>query len=813
MTGTERPQADRARVLLVDDRSENLLALEAVLEPLPCALTSVTSGEEALKELLNKDFALVLLDVQMPGMDGFETAELIKGRERTRNLPIIFVTAISKERHNVYRGYSSGAVDYVFKPYDPSVLRSKVAVFLELHAASRAATRSEAVMRAAFDHAPIGMARIDLEGRIAEVNQALGGLLGRHPADLRDRLFDDVVHPDDASADRDRRTALRLGGIGSYEHDLRLVARDGTKVPCTVSFSIARSGDGAPDLIIAQVQDLRERLRAQAERERLVREQAAREQAEQVSAQLQAVQRITDVALSSLAFDELVQELLRRTADVISADTAAIVLHEEGEREAIVYQVAGAVDAGLQTSRWPVAPGGMSERVVEHGRPASAEDVAAEGPEAAHPLGDAVTSVLGVPLVVEGRAIGALHVGTLFTRRFSAADTALLSLAADRAALAIERVRLFEREHRIAQELQRSLLPGELPALPGITASARYQPAGLGSQVGGDWYDLLIQPGGRLLMVIGDVAGRGIEAASTMGQLRSALRAYAFDGHGPGALLERLNGFQLGLGRGGMATVALVSVCPADESLCYATAGHPPALVRGPDGEVVWLQEAKGLPLGVTDDTSYTEVDADIAPGSTIVLYTDGLVEARGEHLDQGFARLEASVLAGTEDLDDLCESVLTGTLADPDVDDDVTLVVLRTVSSHDPRVELTVPGNATALQAFRNTTRRWLAGACDDEAEVDDMTMAVNEAVQNAIEHGHRRRSTPVSVTLERSADDIELTVVDQGSWTDGSSDDRGRGLSLMRALMDEVVVDPLAEGTRIVLRRRMRRPSKTPA
>ena len=118
---------DRPAVLLVDDRKQNLIALEAVLEPLPCRLVSVISGEEALKALLNEEFAVVLLDVQMPGMDGFETAELIKRRERTRSVPIIFVTAINKERDHVFRGYSAGAVDYVFKPYDPNVLRSKVA--------------------------------------------------------------------------------------------------------------------------------------------------------------------------------------------------------------------------------------------------------------------------------------------------------------------------------------------------------------------------------------------------------------------------------------------------------------------------------------------------------------------------------------------------------------------------------------------------------------------------------------------------------------------------------------------------------------
>ncbi len=796
------------RVLLVDDRPENLLALEAVLESLPCRLVSVRSGEEALKQLLNDDFALVLLDVQMPGMDGFETAELIKSRARTRMLPIIFLTAISKERHHVFRGYTAGAVDYLFKPYDAAVLRSKVGVFLELHAVSRAAIRSESLLRTAFDHAPIGIARVDLEGRIGEVNASLAALVGRAPADLRDRRFDDIVHGDDVDGDSDRRRALCSGAIEAYEHELRLLSLDGEPVPCAVSFAIAHSGDGAPDVMIVQVQDLRERRRAEAERERLARERAAREQAEQVSERLQVVQRITDVALGSLAFDALVAELLRRTAEVLGVDTAAIVLHDDLDDEAIVYQVTGSLGAGLQTRRWAVAPGGMSERVVEQGRPAAAEDVAAEGPGAAHPLGEAVTSVLGVPLVVEGRAIGALHVGALFTRRFTEQDTSLLGLAADRAALAIERVRLFEREHRIAQELQRSLLPGELPDLPGVCAAARYQPAGAGSEVGGDWYDVLVQPGGRLLLIIGDVAGRGIDAASTMGQLRSALRAYAFDGHTPGSLLERLNAFQIGLGRGGMVTVALVSVDPAAEQLVYATAGHPPGLLMDPDGAVTWLREAGGIPIGALDEARYSETVAHIEPGSTLVLYTDGLVESRGEHLDRGFERLERAVLDGPDDLDALCDFVVAETLLDPDVDDDVTLLVLRTVSARDPRVELRIPGNAPALEAFRSIARRWLAGASEDETEVDEITMAVNEGVQNAIEHGHRRRSTPVGVVLERAGDDLEITITDEGHWTEGSSTDRGRGLALMRALMDDVAVDTAGEGTVVVLRRHLRRP-----
>jgi CheY-like chemotaxis protein len=122
----------RAKVLLVDDRPENLLALEAILQGLDQELVTAESGEEALKHLLTDDFAVILLDVQMPGMDGFETAEHIKRRERTRHVPIVFLTAIDREPHHAFRGYSVGAVDYLAKPFDPWVLRAKVSVFLDL---------------------------------------------------------------------------------------------------------------------------------------------------------------------------------------------------------------------------------------------------------------------------------------------------------------------------------------------------------------------------------------------------------------------------------------------------------------------------------------------------------------------------------------------------------------------------------------------------------------------------------------------------------------------------------------------------------
>jgi signal transduction histidine kinase len=143
----EHGAADRVNILLVDDREENLVALEAILEPLGQNLVRARSGDEALRELLRRDFAVILLDVQMPGMSGFETAKYIKTRDRTRAVPIIFLTAINKEQAHVFRAYEVGAVDYIFKPFDADILRSKVAVFVDLWRQKEQLKRQEELIR------------------------------------------------------------------------------------------------------------------------------------------------------------------------------------------------------------------------------------------------------------------------------------------------------------------------------------------------------------------------------------------------------------------------------------------------------------------------------------------------------------------------------------------------------------------------------------------------------------------------------------------------------------------------------------------
>jgi PAS domain S-box-containing protein len=237
------PFVQRASILMVDDREENLLALTAVLEPLGYRLVSVTSGTEALKELLLGDFACILLDVQMPELDGFELASLIKQRKRSQHIPIIFVTALSKEDRHVYRGYSAGAVDYIFKPIDPTILRSKVSVFVELWAKNRQLQQqadllheqelaeleraSEARYRQLADAMPQIVWTSGVDGGATYFNRRWFEYTGMTPDESGPNSWHLVVHPDDLPGAVARREQTLLSGE-PYEVEYRFRAADGT---------------------------------------------------------------------------------------------------------------------------------------------------------------------------------------------------------------------------------------------------------------------------------------------------------------------------------------------------------------------------------------------------------------------------------------------------------------------------------------------------------------------------------------------------------------------------------------------------------
>jgi CheY-like chemotaxis protein len=206
--------AARANILLVDDRPENLLALEAILSSLDQTLVRAGSGEEALKALLAEDFAVILLDVQMPGMDGFETASHIKRRERTRDIPIIFLTAINREPQHAFRGYSAGAVDYLAKPFDPWVLRAKVSVFVELYLKNRQLREQAEMLRSQLDDPSRDALRRDLADRLQAVEDQLELLT------LQAKVTIDPTVPDQVAELAQRVARLREGVEALRPHDI-----------------------------------------------------------------------------------------------------------------------------------------------------------------------------------------------------------------------------------------------------------------------------------------------------------------------------------------------------------------------------------------------------------------------------------------------------------------------------------------------------------------------------------------------------------------------------------------------------------------
>jgi PAS domain S-box-containing protein len=281
-------------VLLVDDRNENLLALEAILDPLGLHMVRASSGEEALREVLRRDFAVILLDVQMPGMNGFETARVIKSRERSRHVPIIFLTAISKEEQYVFEGYSVGAVDYLSKPFHPDVLRSKVSVFVELHEKSRQLREQEQRLRHAERREIELQHRIRLsesEARMAEVvesaidaivmfdesqqvtlfNAAAERVFGFSPREAIGREISNFFPPEYRSDFLDRVCAnapvARPGRVHTHDQP-RLesaigVRKSGETFPIECSVSCLELAEGKVYTIIAR--DITERVRAENE--------------------------------------------------------------------------------------------------------------------------------------------------------------------------------------------------------------------------------------------------------------------------------------------------------------------------------------------------------------------------------------------------------------------------------------------------------------------------------------------------------------------------------------------------------------------
>jgi serine phosphatase RsbU (regulator of sigma subunit)/anti-sigma regulatory factor (Ser/Thr protein kinase) len=503
------PRLTPESILLVDDDEDSLRALRTVLEPLGQRLRTARSGEEALRQLLHEEFAVILLDMRMPGLDGLETASYITARARTRHMPIIFLTAHAQDVEQVFRAYAAGAVDYVVKPFDPHVLRSKVAVFVELQ-------------------------------------------------------------------------------------------------------------------------------------------------------------------------------------------------RERGER------------------------------------------------------------------VREARARAAAEA--------------------------------------IAGTLQRHLLPDRLPHIPALAMAARYRPSERAAQVGGDWYDAIELSGGRVGLVIGDVVGHGVHAATLMGELRAALRAYAVaEPHSPSAVLASLNALVASTHSARMVATLLYMVVDAGgASVRFASAGHPPPLLLTAGGAARFLEHECALPLGAGEHTDFGEWEGELSSGSTVLLYTDGLVERRGESIDAGLERLREALGEGPADLEQLCSHVLDRATGGEDVQDDIALLAVRLVDEDSGALQIHLPAEPASVPVARHRVERWLAETGEGRDDVFAIALAVSEACANAVEHAYGPEyDHTFRLRAERTSGEVAIEVSDSGRWRTPRGSQRGLGLGMIEQLMDAVDVEPTSAGTTVRMRK----------
>jgi GAF domain-containing protein/anti-sigma regulatory factor (Ser/Thr protein kinase) len=422
----------------------------------------------------------------------------------------------------------------------------------------------------------------------------------------------------------------------------------------------------------------------------------------------------------------------------------------------------------------------------------------------------AAASTIVVPMAGRAGVLGALTLGTNSGSR-SALGEADLQFADDlgqRAAFAVENARLFAHQRTVAETLQHSLLPERLPHIPGIETAARYLAGGPGVDIGGDWYDVLLLPDGRLMLAIGDVVGRGERAASLMGQLRNALRAYAVQGKSPGQVLDSVSHLIFESGQEHMATIVLALLDPETGELCYADAGHPPPLLARSDGSSSFLEGTGGLPVGAFPGARYGDATVILAPGDTVVMYTDGLIEERSESLEAGLARLrESAAGSATMSLDDLCGHIVSTALDGRDVQDDAAVLAVRLLPLGD-RLAFRLPADPSALAPLRATLRRWLAAAGASEEERYEILVACGEACTNAIRHGTGGASGEFEVDAELNGD-VVIAVRDHGRWRSPRAGVGGRGLSIIEHYVDEVDVVRSATGTEVRMRRRLGRPA----
>jgi serine phosphatase RsbU (regulator of sigma subunit)/anti-sigma regulatory factor (Ser/Thr protein kinase) len=411
-------------------------------------------------------------------------------------------------------------------------------------------------------------------------------------------------------------------------------------------------------------------------------------------------------------------------------------------------------------------------------------------------------SLYGVPLRYrDGRPAGSASVAFGRTQALGDHELSLLRAYAHQAEQALGRVRRHEEEHDAAVLLQQSLLPDRLPDVSGVDVAAHYRAGALNTRVGGDWYDVVRRPDGVVHLTVGDVAGRGIDAAISMGQLRNAFRAYALEHVSPAAIVDRLDRH---VPVDEMATMVCATFDPLTRGLTYATAGHlPPLLVDRGQRVVTRLTDTHRGPLGWTTSGIVRDASVAVPEDATLALYTDGLVEHRDESIDVGIERLADALLESAGSSKETADEIVTALAPDPE--DDLALLLVRLAAVPDA-LALEISADPYSVRELRRRVHGWLTlrRIADDTQHA--AVLALNEACVNAIEHAYRETNGAISIQLSHRGDVLRIAVEDQGTWRQPTEEpNRGRGILLMKNLMSTADIRQQPSGTRVVLEQRL--------
>jgi PAS domain S-box-containing protein len=585
-------------------------------------------------------------------------------------------------------------------------LAPAVVAELELRAVTLEVATAAARLDLALASADIGSFDWDLETDELQWDDRLVALFGYERAEFRPHIssFTRRLHPEDL--ERVERAVARAKTTGELAVDHRIVRPEGDVRWVEARGRVLRTGGGRADRMLGAAYDATDRHTAQAERERAYREreeavldrERAYAQAEAANMRLSLLADAATRLSGSLVPSEVLQSLastvvpsLGRWLVVAMPGEAASVLapgaeaadpaqvdvvfarhcdaRQQAALEALMASLPLSLDdehgvgAAIRTGVPEWLPEVSEEVLVSFGFPD--EQLAAVRELQ---VGTAFT----VPLVSRGRRLGALTVAEPATGLL---DRALLVDLAGRAAVALDNALLYGQERRTGITLQRSLLPRELPEVPGVEVAVRYLPGADGAFVGGDWYQgVLVED--QLVLAMGDVMGHGMRSAARMGQLRAIVATLALEGHSPHALLSRLAASSPVLLDLELATLLVGRYDPRTRRLVVASAGHPPPLLAPAHAEPRFLDVDPGPPLG-TFPGEYPEVEVEVPAGATLVMYTDGLVENREEPLQRGLDRLRDALRDLALPPQQVADHVLTRTGRTAGADDDVALLVL----------------------------------------------------------------------------------------------------------------------------------------